>query len=156
MHWLGDWLLPCSSIPLCFGQSWSVLSKKNGSTYPGLPYYTYYMFMHAFTICTLFIFGGITYFFKFSYLENLQKTDSCLACLGWPGLIQSVRRRGSKVSVGRIIWCCLLLLPILCRAASSAALSHIGGFRVGGGVHDSYTFQCGLVGSFTSPGIDTR
>ena len=30
-----------------------------------------------------------------------------------------------------------------------------GGFRVGGGVHDSYTFQCGLVGSFTSPGIDT-
>ena len=22
-------------------------------------------------------------------------------------------------------------------------------FRVGGGVHDSYTFQCGLVGSFT-------
>ena len=42
-----------------------------------------------------------------------------------------------------------------CRAASSAALSHTGGFRVGGGVHDSYTFQCGLVGSFTSPGIDT-
>ena len=31
-----------------------------------------------------------------------------------------------------------------------------GGGRVGGGVHDSYTFQCGLVGSFTSPGIDTR
>ena len=30
-----------------------------------------------------------------------------------------------------------------------------GGFRVGGGVHDSYTFPCGLVGSFTSPGIDT-
>ena len=49
----------------------------------------------------------------------------------------------------------LLLLPILCRATSSAALSHTGGFRVGGGVHDSYTFQCGLVGSFTSPGIDT-
>ena len=45
---------------------------------------------------------------------------------------------------------------ILCRAASSAALSHTGGFRVGGGVHDSYTFQCGLVGSFTSPGIYTR
>ena len=38
----------------------------------------------------------------------------------------------------------------------SAALSHTGGFRVGGGVHDSYTFQCGLVGYFTSPGIDTR
>ena len=35
----------------------------------------------------------------------------------------------------------LLLLLILCRAASSAALSHTG-FRVGGGVHDSYTFQC--------------
>ena len=54
----------------------------------------------------------------------------------------------------------LLLTVILCRgrAASSAALSHTGGFRVGGGVHDSYryTFQCGLVGSFTSPGIDTR
>ena len=31
-----------------------------------------------------------------------------------------------------------------------------GGFRVGGGVHDSYTFQCEQVGSFTSPGIDTR
>ena len=52
----------------------------------------------------------------------------------------------------------LLLILILCRAAPSAALSHTGGFRVGGGVHDSYryTFQCGLVGSFTSPGIDTR
>ena len=50
----------------------------------------------------------------------------------------------------------LLLLLILCRAASSAALSHTGGFRVGGGVHDSYTLQCGLVGYFTSPGIDTR
>ena len=50
----------------------------------------------------------------------------------------------------------LLLLLILCRAASSAALSQTGGFRVGGGVHDSYTFQCGQVGSFTSPGIDTR
>ena len=32
----------------------------------------------------------------------------------------------------------------------------VGEFRVCGGVHDSYTFQCGLVGSFTSPGIDTR
>ena len=50
----------------------------------------------------------------------------------------------------------LLILLILCRAASSAALSHTGGFRVGGGVHDSYTFQCGLVGSFTSSGIATR
>ena len=25
-----------------------------------------------------------------------------------------------------------------------------------GGVHDCYTLQCGLVGHFTSPGIDTR
>ena len=35
---------------------------------------------------------------------------------------------------------------------------HNGGgeFREGGGVQDSYTFQYGLVGSFTSPGIDTR
>ena len=32
----------------------------------------------------------------------------------------------------------------------------LGEFRVGGGVHDSCTFQCELVGSFTSPGIDTR
>ena len=49
-----------------------------------------------------------------------------------------------------------LFFSILCRAASSAAYSHTGGFRVGGGVHDSYTFQCGLVGSFTSPGLDTQ
>ena len=48
-----------------------------------------------------------------------------------------------------------LLLLILCRAASSAALSHTRGFIVRCGVHDCYTFQCGLVGSFTSPGIDT-
>ena len=27
---------------------------------------------------------------------------------------------------------------------------------MGGGDHNSYTCQCGLVGSFTSPGIDTR
>ena len=32
----------------------------------------------------------------------------------------------------------------------------LGEFRVGGGVHDSNTFQCGLVGYFTYPGIDTR
>ncbi len=32
----------------------------------------------------------------------------------------------------------------------------VGEFRVGDGIHDSYTFQCGLVGYFTSPGIDTR
>ena len=31
----------------------------------------------------------------------------------------------------------------------------VGEFRVGGGVHDSYTFQCGLVGYFSSPGIHT-
>ena len=49
-----------------------------------------------------------------------------------------------------------VILLILCRAASSAVLSHTGGFGVGGGVHDSYTFQCGLVGSFAFPGIDTR
>ena len=30
------------------------------------------------------------------------------------------------------------------------------GVKVGGGVHDRYTFQCGLVSYFTSPGIDTR
>ena len=29
-------------------------------------------------------------------------------------------------------------------------------FRVGGEVHDSYTFQCGLMGYFTSHDIDTR
>ena len=29
-------------------------------------------------------------------------------------------------------------------------------FSKSGGVHDSYTFQCRLVGSFTFPGIDTR
>ena len=31
-----------------------------------------------------------------------------------------------------------------------------GGVRVGSGVHDSTHFQCRLMGSFTSPGIDTR
>ena len=45
-----------------------------------------------------------------------------------------------------------------CRAAfpPQNRILEVGEFRVGGGVHDSYTFQCGLVGSFTSPGIDTR
>ena len=55
------------------------------------------------------------------------------------------------------LWIWIILDDVyadFCRGAGS--LSHIGGFRVGGGVHDSYTFQCGLVGSFTSPGIDTR
>ena len=33
----------------------------------------------------------------------------------------------------------------------------VGEFRVGGGIHNSYTFQCRLVGLFTSPDmIDTR
>ena len=36
------------------------------------------------------------------------------------------------------------------------SIDDVWGFRVGGGVHDSYTFQYGPVGSFTSPGIDTR
>ena len=45
-----------------------------------------------------------------------------------------------------------LLLNIVQGSVYSAAYSHTEGFRVGGGVHDSYTFQCGLVGSFTSPG----
>ena len=31
-----------------------------------------------------------------------------------------------------------------------------GGGGVGGGVHDSYTFEWGLAGYFTCPGIDTR
>ena len=66
-------------------------------------------------------------------------------------LIDVIMRTGIPVTI-----LYLLLLLVLCRAASSAALSHIEGFRVGGGVHDSYTFQCGLVGYFTSPGIDTR
>ena len=35
------------------------------------------------------------------------------------------------------------------------SIDDLWGFRVGGGVHDSYTFQYGLVGYFTSPGIDT-
>ena len=44
-----------------------------------------------------------------------------------------------------------------CRAEFSHNRTlEVGEFRVGGGVHDSYTFQDGLVGSFTSPGIDAR
>ena len=34
--------------------------------------------------------------------------------------------------------------------------SNGGSFRLGGGVHDSYTSQCGLVYYFTSPGTATR
>ena len=56
----------------------------------------------------------------------------------------------------------LLLLPIQVQGSVFREIPPhnrtlgVGEFRVGGGVHDSYTFQCGLVGSFTSPGIDTR
>ena len=53
-------------------------------------------------------------------------------------------------------------LPPPCRAPGAGQLfqphrrTYGGVIRVGGGVHDSYTFQCGLVGYFTSPGIDTK
>ena len=51
----------------------------------------------------------------------------------------------------------LLLLPFSVQGSVFRRIDALlGEFRVGGGVHDSYTFQCGLVGSFTSPGIDTR
>ena len=58
----------------------------------------------------------------------------------------------------------VLLVCVCVRACVRACVReyvgqcHNGGgvYRVGGGVHDSYTFQSGLVGSFTSPGIDTR
>ena len=46
-------------------------------------------------------------------------------------------------------------LLILCRAASSAAYSHTGDLEWEV-ESTSDTFQCGLVGSFTSPGIGTR
>ena len=69
-------------------------------------------------------------------------------------------RAGYCLFCAQICPCCLiLLLPI--QVQGSVFPPHnrtleVGEFRVGGGVHDSYTFQCGLVGSFTSPGIDTR
>ena len=47
------------------------------------------------------------------------------------------------------------LLLILWKAASSTALSHTGDLEWEV-ESTSYTFQCGLVGSFTSPGIGTR
>ena len=47
-----------------------------------------------------------------------------------------------------------LLLLILCRAASSAAYSHTGDLEWEV-ESTSDTFQCGLVGYFTSPGIGT-
>ena len=52
----------------------------------------------------------------------------------------------------------LLLLPFQYRQAFCFQPygGTSGGFRAGSGVHDSYTFQCGLVGYFISPGIDTR
>ena len=63
-----------------------------------------------------------------------------------PSIAKSTCYRSKISAANRQFSACkellLLLLPILCRAASSAALSHTGGFRVGGGVHDSYTFQC--------------
>ena len=50
-----------------------------------------------------------------------------------------------------------ILLVLSCvtigRALYRATYGQRGEVRVGGGVN---TFQCGLVGSFTSPGIDTR
>ena len=54
-----------------------------------------------------------------------------------------------------LVFTCIIIGRALYRAVRQF---HNGGgeFRVGGGVHDSYTFQCGLVGYFTSPGIDTR
>ena len=48
---------------------------------------------------------------------------------------------------------CMFQVKRFYREADSVSLSHTGGFRVGGGVHDSYTFQCGLVGSITSPAL---
>ena len=51
----------------------------------------------------------------------------------------------------------ILLLPFSVQGSVFRRIDALlGEFRVGGGVHDSYTFQCGLVRSFTSPGIDTR
>ena len=59
-----------------------------------------------------------------------------------------------------VVGCTVVFFLFQCRAAFSAAAIGIdallGGFRAGSGVHDSYRFQCGLVGSFTSPGIETR
>ena len=69
--------------------------------------------------------------------------------------------------------CCSYYLPLTRRASDQSSSSssdtvstqtwvlYTGfflelSFSKSGGVHDSYTFQCGLVGSFTSPGIDTR
>ena len=67
------------------------------------------------------------------------------------GIKNGLKSIGRGMDFFPLAFTSLLLVPIMCRAASSAASSHTGGFRVGGGVHDSCTFQCGLVGSFTSP-----
>ena len=55
-----------------------------------------------------------------------------------------------------------LLLPIQVQGSVFCCINYnrtleVGEF-FGGGVHDSYTFQCGLwdLFKFTSPGIDTR
>ena len=60
--------------------------------------------------------------------------------------------------MGNLVKCFLEFFRYKCRARFPPhnRTLEVGEFRVGGGVHDSYTFQCGLVGSFTSPGIDTR
>ena len=55
----------------------------------------------------------------------------------------------SCVIIGRTLYMACMPLPQWPNGGGE-------GVRVGGGVHDSYTFQCGLVGSFTPPGIDTR
>ena len=51
----------------------------------------------------------------------------------------------------------MLLVPISWALAIYTGLFFLElSFSKGGGVHDSYTFQqCGLVGYFTFPGIDT-
>ena len=67
-----------------------------------------------------------------------------------------IRSSPSKHVVLRCISCLVLQLAVSYRGQYANATMGGGEFRVGGGVHDSYTFQCGLVGSFTSPGIDTR
>ena len=92
----------------------------------------------------------VTVFNDFEYMSGMVKATRST------GVRLAGSQAPSPVAMDASSRPLLLLLPILCRRASSAALSHTGGFRVGGGVHDSYTFQCGLVGSFTSPGIDSR
>ena len=54
-----------------------------------------------------------------------------------------------------LIWNTLCSHTKVIRLISCVVHDDVWSLRVGGGVHDSYTFRCGLVGSFTSPGIDT-